>query len=223
MSSSNPDEIRADIERTRHELSRDVDALAEKASPTRAVHRQGDRVRERMTSLKESVMGSPTDPFSAHSEPGLRDRAGDLADETRHRAQDLAHEAQHRAEDAVHAVQRTPAQVRRRTRGNPLAAGLIALGAGWLVGSLIPASRAEQEAAERVKDEAGPLVDEVKSTAQDMGEHLKPQAQEAVDSVKDTATTGMEHVKAEGQDQAGQLKDQSAQAARTVRDTDQGS
>ena len=221
--SSNPDEIRADIERTRHELSRDVDALAEKASPARAVHRQGDRVRERMTSLKESVMGSPTDPFSAHSEPGWRDRAGELAGETRHRAQDLAHEAQHRAEDAVHAVQRTPAQVRRRTRGNPLAAGLIALGAGWLVGSLIPSSQPEQQAAERAKEQAAPLVDQAKSAAQQIGENLKPQAQEAVDAVKDTATTGAEHVKAEGQDQADQLKDESTQAAQTVKDQAQHS
>ena len=35
--SNNPDEIRADIERTRQELGRDVDALAEKVNPTKAV------------------------------------------------------------------------------------------------------------------------------------------------------------------------------------------
>ncbi|HRO95384.1 DUF3618 domain-containing protein [Citricoccus sp.] len=205
--SNNPDEIRADIERTRHELSADVDALAEKANPTRAVHRQGDRVRERMTTVKESIMGSP-DPYAARSGPGLKDRA-----------QDVAHDVQHRAEDAVHAVQQAPARVRRGTRGNPLAAGLIALGAGWLVGSLIPASSAEQEAAEKVKDRAAPVVDEAKSVAQEMGESLKPQAQEAMESVKDTATTGVEHVKAEGQDKAGQLKDESAQSARHVQGT----
>jgi hypothetical protein len=213
--SNNPDEIRADIERTRHELSADVDALAEKASPSRAVHRQGDRVRERMTNIKESIMGSPVDPYSRTSSPGLADRAQDV----QHRAGDMAHEVQHRAEDAVHAVQQAPARVRSGTRGNPLAAGLIALGAGWLVGSLIPASRVEQETAERVKEQAAPVMDEAKSVAQDMGESLKPQAQEAMESVKDTATTGAEHVKAEGQDQAGRLKDESTQATRHVKGT----
>jgi gas vesicle protein len=213
--SNNPDEIRADIERTRHELSADVDALAEKASPSRAVHRQGDRVRERMTNIKESIMGSPVDPYSSTSSPGLSDRAQDV----QHRAEDMAHEVQHRAEDAVHAVQQAPARVRSGTRGNPLAAGLIALGAGWLVGSLIPASRVEQQTAERVKEQAAPVMDEAKSVAQDMGESLKPQAQEAAASVKDTATTGAEHVKAEGRDQAGQLKDESTQAARHVKGT----
>ena len=213
--SNNPDEIRADIERTRHELSADVDALAEKASPTRAVHRQGDRVRERMSTIKESIMGSPVDPYSSTSSPGLGGRAQDV----QHRAGDMAHEVQHRAEDAVHGLQQAPARVRSSTRGNPLAAGLIALGAGWLVGSLIPASRVEQQTAEKVKDQAAPVVAEAKSVAQEMGESLKPQAQEAMESVKDTAATGAEHVKAEGQDKAGQLKDESTQAARHVKGT----
>jgi gas vesicle protein len=210
--SNNPDEIRADIERTRHDLGRDVDALAEKASPAKAVQRQGDRVREGLTNMKESVMGSPTDPYSSTSSPGLADRA-----------QDVAYDVQHRAEDTVHAVQQAPARVRQGTRGNPLAAGLIALGAGWLVGSLIPASRAEQETAERVKDQAAPLVDEAKSAAQDVGENLKPQAQEAMQTVKDTATTGAGHVKAEGQDQAGRLKDESTRAAQNVKGATQQS
>ncbi len=153
-------------------------------------------------------MGRATDPYSSTASPGLTDRA-----------QDVAHDVQHRAEDAVHGLQQAPARLRRGTRGNPLAAGLIALGAGWLVGSLIPASRAEQDAAERVKEQAAPLVDEAKSAAQEMGEHLKPQAQEAMASVKDTATTGVENVKVEGQDKAGQLKDESTQAARNVKGT----
>lgn len=209
--SNHPDEIRADIERTRHELSNDVDALAEKTSPTAAVHRQGDRVRERLSNVKESVMGNPTDPYSRQSSSaGLGDRAQALADGT-----------QHRAEDALHAVQDSPAAARRGTRGNPLAAGLIALGAGWLLGSLIPASAAEQDAAEKVKESAGPMMDEAKSMAQDVGESLKPQAQEAMDSVKETATEAAEHVKAEGQDTAGQLQDDAARSVQNVKGTAQ--
>ena len=57
------------------------------------------------------------------------------------------------------------------------------------------------------------------AAAQEMGEHLKPQAQEAMGAVKDTATTGAEHVKAEGQDKASQLKDESTQATRHVKGT----
>ena len=43
--STDPDQIRDDIERTRAELSSDVDALTDKVSPTQAAQRQADRVR----------------------------------------------------------------------------------------------------------------------------------------------------------------------------------
>ena len=72
--SNNPDEIRADIERTRTSQRR-RGRPGREGHPAKAVHRQGDRVRERMTNLKESIMGSPADPYSYRSEPGLGDRA----------------------------------------------------------------------------------------------------------------------------------------------------
>ena len=43
--STDPEEIRDDIERTRAELSSDVDALTDKVSPTQVAHRQADKVR----------------------------------------------------------------------------------------------------------------------------------------------------------------------------------
>lgn len=198
--SNNPEDIRNDIEQTQSDLSRDVDVLAEKVDPAKAVERQKDRLRDRFRGVRESVMGSPDD-----GEEGALHQAGD-------RAQDLA-------QQAGDAVQDMPDQVASKTRGNPLAAGLIAFGAGWLAASLIPSSRVEQEAAGMVKEQAQPLVDEAKSAAQDAGEHLKPQAQEAAAAVKDTASEGLENVKDEGQDQAGDLKDESQRAARHVKNT----
>lgn len=198
--SNNPEDIRNDIEQTQSDLSRDVDVLAEKVDPAKAVERQKDRLRDRFRGVRESVMGSPDD-----DEEGALHQAGD-------RAQDLA-------QQAGDAVQEMPDQVASKTRGNPLAAGLIAFGAGWLAASLIPSSRVEQEAAGMVKEQAQPLVDEAKSAAQDAGEHLKPQAQEAAAAVKDTASEGLENVKDEGQDQAGDLKDESQRAARHVKNT----
>ena len=87
--SNNPDEIRADIERTRQELGRDVDALAEKVNPTKAAHRQGDRVREGVRNLKESVMGTP-DPY-AHQAPTLGAKAENAAYDVRHAAEGAEH------------------------------------------------------------------------------------------------------------------------------------
>lgn len=183
-----PEDIRTDIEQTRTTLGHDVDALAEKVDPTKAVERQKDRLRDRMRNASQAVMGTPD--------------AGQ-------RAQDMAHQA-------GDAVQDIPHKVTSGTRGNPLAAGLMAFGAGALAASLVPSSRAEQDVATRVKDRAQPLVDEAKVAAQQAGEQLKPQAQQAAQAVKDTAAQGAQRVKTQGQGHARELKDDSKQAARHV-------
>lgn len=202
--SNNPEEIRTDIEQTRTELGRDVDALAEKVDPTKAVERQKDRLRDRFRNMSEAVMGTP-------DSSGGQSTSGTLHD-AQERAQDMAHQA-------GEAVQNIPDRVTSGTRGNPLAAGLIAFGAGWLAASLLPSSRMEQDAAQNVKERAQPLVDEAKSVAQEAGQHLKPQVQQAAQAVKDTATQGVEHVKEEGQGHAQDLKDDSQRAARHVKNT----
>jgi transketolase len=58
MSTSDPNEIRANIERTRDELSRDVDTLGDKVNPSHAARRQADRWRSRVTRMKDRVMGT---------------------------------------------------------------------------------------------------------------------------------------------------------------------
>lgn len=194
--SDNPDQIRADIDRTRHELSRDVDALAEKVDPSKVVDRQTDKVRDKVRGFQESIMGSPDD--------------SNTLDDAKARAQD----AKGRAGEMV---QGAPTQVKQRTRGNPLAAGLIALGAGWLVGSMMPSSKPEQDAAAALKDKAEPLVEEAKSAAQEMGENLKPQAQEAAQTLQETGRSSVQNVQEEGKHHASTLKDDTQQAAQHVK------
>ena len=219
--SNNPDEIRAEIERTRYELGQDVDALAEKVSPTKAVSRQTTRMKDGLLSVKENIMGSP----EPQTGPSAVDRARYAADDARGTAQDMADQAREKAgewaDEAQHAMRQAPAQVRGRTVGNPLAAGLIALGAGWLISSMIPASDMEQRAAERVKDQAAPLVDQAKQVAQDVREELEPMAREAAGSLKETAADAVQAVKEEGADKAQALKAGSQDAAQQVKQTAQ--
>jgi hypothetical protein len=59
--SENPDQIRADIERTRNELSIDVDAVADKVTPAKVAQRQTDKVRGALSNVKDSVLGSASD------------------------------------------------------------------------------------------------------------------------------------------------------------------
>ena len=51
--SEDPDVIRADIERTRGELSRDVNALGESVTPGHMARRGADKVKDRAAGLKD--------------------------------------------------------------------------------------------------------------------------------------------------------------------------
>ena len=107
--------------------------------------------------------------------------------------------------------------VRSKTRGNPLAAGLVAFAAGWLVSSLLPASEAERQGATALKEKAQPLTEELGSAAKQVAENLKEPAREAVDQVKASAADSAATVKDEAASTAGDVKDSSQQAAQEVR------
>src|SRR5215217_5412068 len=80
--SDNPDAIRADIEATRARLGTDVDAVADKVTPSNVVHRQTDKVKDAVTGVKERIMGA--------------------ADSTTSRVQDRVHSGTGHAGDAMH-------------------------------------------------------------------------------------------------------------------------
>ena len=69
--------------------------------------------------------------------------------------------------------------MQRKARGNPLAAGLIAFGIGYLISSAIPSSEKEQDAASRLQEKVAPLKDKVSETAGEVAERLREPAQEA--------------------------------------------
>jgi hypothetical protein len=98
------------------------------------------------------------------------------------------------------------------TQGNPLAAGLIAFGLGWLVSSLAPATQREAQlagqAVDMAKDHGQPLIDEAKSAGQEMGTGLKDKASEVAAELKDSAKESAEHVKAESRSTAASVKDE---------------
>jgi hypothetical protein len=61
--STDPDQIRSEIDQTQRELSADVDALTEKISPQRIVERRVRRTRTAMTNVKDRIMGSTSDAY----------------------------------------------------------------------------------------------------------------------------------------------------------------
>lgn len=79
-----------------------------------------------------------------------------------------------------------PDAVRDHAQGNPVAAGLIAFGAGCLLSSVLPASDAERKAAAALEEHADGVIDPLKQSAQEVAGNLKEPAQQAARSVQDT-------------------------------------
>jgi gas vesicle protein len=215
MTTSDPDVIRRQIEDTRRELSYDVDALNEKVNPARVVDRRVTAAKGRFTSVKEKVMGSAHDTTS--SAQGM---ASDAAGSVQDAASSAAGTVQDAASSAVGAVQQAPDAVVRQTQGNPLAAGLIAFGVGWLVSSLLPASEKERQLAQQaesaVREHKDTLLEPAKQAAQEIGDQLKPAAQDAVESVKSTAQDAAATVKDEGQSAVQDVQGQAQQSKEKV-------
>ncbi|WP_456283264.1 DUF3618 domain-containing protein [Microbacterium sp. JZ101] len=154
------------------------------------------KIMDRQTSRLKGAFGS------------LRERVMGAADD----AGSSVHDAGETVADATH-------RAAAKAEGNPMAVGLIAFGVGLLASSLIPASGREKRIAQDVREQAQPLVDEVKDVAQEVGAHLREPAQQAAESIRDTATEAAEHVKSEAQGSA----DAVAGRAQEARDNVQGS
>lgn len=183
MSNNDPDQIRAEIERTRANLSDDVNALTYEAKPSTMAKRQVGRVRGAMGRAKEAVMGTTSQAGSSmtSSVGGAVSSAGD-------------------------AVTSVPDRAVSQTRGNPVAAGLVAFGVGALVASLIPATEKERELAGNAKDAAAPLAHKASEAAKEAVDQMREPVADAVQSVKGTA-----------EDAAGTVADEGKSAAQEVR------
>jgi len=157
-----PEELqRREIEVTRADVGRTLGRLEDRVSPGRIKDRQLGRLRGRWQTVRESVMGRDDRDGGE-----WRDRLAD--------SRDAAQDAPERLEDA--------------TRGNPLAAGMIALGVGALAGSLLPPSRPERRIASDVREDLEqPLRHELQDSGRELGDRLAERAQDAADEVRSTA------------------------------------
>jgi ElaB/YqjD/DUF883 family membrane-anchored ribosome-binding protein len=196
--SNDPDEIRADIERTRAELSHNVDTLGDTVNPKNIAARQVDKVKDTARSIKEAIMGSSDDPYDSG-------RVGEL--------QSAASSGVSAVGDAL---SQAPAVAQRKTRGNPLAAGLIAFGAGLLVSSLIPASRKEQQAVGALQEHLEPVKQQAGEVAKEMADNLREPAQQAAESIKGVATDAADTVKQQARSATDDVASRAEDAKNTV-------
>lgn len=242
-----PEAIRRDIARTRGEMEGTLGAINDRVNPQRVYQRRRGRARQRWQSLKRNVMGSddtaydydyryeggPGYAYSYESDydrgPGYysatgygQDTGSDRGADISGRAQDAKQAVAGRAQDARQAVSDAPQKVEQRARGNPLAAGVIAFGIGALIGSTLPESKAERQAAreatnrldlegtkQRLTDRARDMQEGVQDQARDAADDLKGSAHDAAQDVKDHTQQEGQRVKEDTKESGQQLRNQS--------------
>lgn len=178
------EELTRDIEQTRQNLTQDVDELSDKVSPSRIAQRRREAATSKLRSWRDQVMGSAQDSSQTLSS------AGQSVNDT--------------ASDAVHTIE-------QKAQGNPLAAGLVAFGAGMVLGGLLPATKPEAQATQKAMDVAReqgqPVIDQAKAAGQDMAQQLKESATDAAQEVKASAQDSAQHVADEAKASGQHVKD----------------
>lgn len=189
-----PDELRTEIEGTRADMSATLDAMGEKMSPRQVAKRQAGRVTGRVASVRDSVMGT-VHRFGDDGTGGMDDRTRGMPDR----------------------LGQAPDLVKERTQGNPLAAGIIAFGAGLLAASLLPPTDPERRLASAVGERAQPAVARAQGAAEEMKGQLQESAQESAGHLKDAAAERAQRVKEDASSSAQELAGRTREAAQDVR------
>jgi len=147
MTTQDPDQLRDGIEKTQRELSANVDALTAKLSPQRMVQDRVQRARTAMGSVKQRVTRSaaqkaPADGGTAAADGATAVPAASAATGTVSTAKGTVASAKGTVSSATSSAAKTAGTVtaaaRRGILAKPVAAVLIAFGAGWLVAALLP-------------------------------------------------------------------------------------
>jgi hypothetical protein len=220
--STDPDEIRREIEATRAELARDVDQLADRTSPKRVAQRKLGKIGDRVNSIKETVMGSSSSAGSSvkgtaqEASGRVQEKASDAADTVKGAASSAADSVKGAASSAADSVRQSPDLVKAKTRGNPLAVGLIAFGAGLLVATLLPETDAERQAGQKLADSGSDLVDRYKEPVMDAVNQVK---QDATDSAKESVAEVKDTAQQAAQTTAQTAKESAQDAKETVQST----
>jgi hypothetical protein len=183
-------ELREDIVRIRADLDETLDELSDQVRPRRIYERRTRRMRARLGSMREAIMGT----------------AQGAASDTNQGMQQLGHQVAGTAGDVAEKARETPQYVADRTRGNPLAAGLVAFGAGVILGSLAPATSVEQQTVGALDDRLDPLKDKAVESAQQVRADVTEAAREAAQAVRDDAQAAAQEVKSQAQESGAALK-----------------
>lgn len=188
------DQLKQDAEAQRARMGDTLDAIGDRLSPERMVERRKAAVGRTFRNVKESVMGSP-----GYKEPATARLLSP--------ASDAVASAASTVQNATAQVQQAPQALAEQARGNPVAAGIIAFGAGVLLATLLPTSRTERRVVEEAKPQLQGAAAELKDAGRDVATGVKDHAREAMDEVKSASSTAGANVRDQAEASAQHVKD----------------
>lgn len=143
------------------------------------------------------------------------------ADDLSSTARSGMNSAQSGASSAAGTVGQAPTMVKQQAQGNPVAAGLIAFGAGMLAATLFPGTQKENQLGATVKEQgsdlAQPVLAAAKEAADQVRSDVQPAAQEAVEQVKESAKGAANTTAQTAKDHSGEVADTAKSGADAVR------
>lgn len=185
------DQLRHQIDSQRAEISGTVTEIENRVRPSRIASRSTDRMKHRMAGWKEAVFGGSDDGRTSYGSSGSGSAGHRTADTSE---QGLTDRASGAASSAADTVRHSPELARRETRGNPLAAGAIALGTGWLVAGLLPESGQERKLVRRAEPKLAEAASTAKSEGAAVADEMREPAEDAAKQLQDTSKDAAQHV-----------------------------
>lgn len=154
-----------------------------------------EELRANVDALQEKL--SPT-----HAAKRSAARIGESVSQARDTLMGTAEEGVTRTHESMSGVS---SRIGRGARGNPVAVGLGAFAIGWMVSSLIPASRTEKRAAVNLRDSdmaasvVQPVVEKARTVAENAGDNVREAAKEVGREAQTAATSVSETIGSNGE------------------------
>jgi len=163
-----------------------LEAIGDRLSPERIIERRKAAVGQGFRRVKDTVMGSPD--YEEPMPQRMRERTGEMM---------------HTATDAVRSA---PSAVADQARGNPIAVGIVAFGAGVLLATVMPKSEMESRVLEEAQPQMQNAMSELKEAGRDIASDAQEHARAAGEEIKGAGSEAASHVKDQAQASAEQVK-----------------
>ena len=200
-------ELRREIENTRGDLGGTIDEIEDRVSPRRIAQRRKSRMKESIGGVRDRVMGTAQTAVG-----GVTDAAHGVTD----RVSGAGGTVSDTASNAAGTARNAPQAAIQQTEGNPLLAGVVAAGVGFLASVIFPGTQAEGQAVQKLQEKAQPLKDEAKNVGQQMASSLQEHGQQAAQEMKGTVSESGQQIKDTAQQSAQQTKEAGQQGASDV-------